>query len=89
VSSQPEVEWDATERAWMLALEHYRAHLLCPCGCGYTTAVAHDQDTENKVHVPPPTRCHVRTAIGRAQEAYGKEPGARPEGLLWGATVGL
>ena len=28
VASQPEVEWDDTERAWMLALEEYRSDLL-------------------------------------------------------------
>lgn len=32
VSSQPEVEWDEDERAWMLALGAYRSGLCPVCG---------------------------------------------------------
>jgi hypothetical protein len=29
------------------------------------------------------SRCHVRTALARAQAEYGKTVGATPEGVLW------
>lgn len=69
----------------MLALEHYRSRVLCPCGCGWPADVSQDPTTENTVRVGAPTRCHIRTALIEAQR---DGPDRRtPEALLWGATV--
>ena len=88
VALVPEVEWDDTERAWMAALAEYRERVLCPCGCGYPREVAQDPMTEFRTTVPAPTRCHVRSAIVRAQKSWAKEhPDSDMDGLLWGATV--
>lgn len=40
--------------------------------------------TEFKVFVPAPTRCHIRTALARAQKAW---EGPDQDGLLWGARI--
>lgn len=69
----------------MLALQHYRDHLLCPCGCGWPKSVSQDPMTEWYVRVGEPTRCHVRTALIRAQQdAKGRK---HPEALLWSAQL--
>lgn len=86
VASRPEVEWDDTERAWMLALEEYRRDVLCPCGCGFPTEISQAPETEFQVRVPAPTRCHVRTALVEEQKAAEDRP--TPEGLLWGVRLG-
>ena len=54
----------------MLALAEYQAS-LCP-NCGRPLAVCSAPDAEGKVQVPPPTRCHVTTAVARAREPYAK-----------------
>jgi len=88
VASSLEVEWDDTERAWMLALEQYRREVLCPCGCGWPVEVAQDPMTEFKRQVATPVRCHIRTGLAQAQEAYRKaNPEGEMSGLLWGVTV--
>jgi len=88
VSSSPEVEWDDTERAWMLALEEYRRDVLCPCGCGWPKDVSQDPMTEFRREVGAPVRCHVRTGLAVSQEAYRKaNPEAEMSGLLWGVTL--
>lgn len=69
----------------MLALDYYRKHLLCPCGCGWPKEISQDPETENLATVGPPVRCHIRTAIVRAQKDVKDRP--VPEGLLWGATL--
>jgi hypothetical protein len=85
VSSRPEAEWDETEQAWMAALGEYEKTL---CGhCGLPREICEAPTAEWNVRVPAPTRCHVTTAIMRAQEALGdgvKQPGA----LKWGFTLG-
>jgi len=83
--SRPEPEWDDAERAWMLALEQYRREVLCPCGCGYPAEISQDPATEFAIRVPPPTRCHIRTAL--AQEQKDSEDRPTPEGLLWGVEL--
>ena len=80
VSSRPEPEWDETEREWMLALDDYRRNVLCPCGCGYPRELSQSPDVEFKLEVPAPTRCHVRTALARAQRDSERK---FPEALLW------
>lgn len=89
VSSQPEPEWDDTERAWMIALEQYRANELCPL-CGRPKSICQDPEAEFAVTVPPPTRCHITTAQRRAQQSYMEGPHADyPEALLWGIGLKL
>lgn len=82
VSSRPEVEWDETERAWMLALETWKSERLCPL-CGQPREVCQAPETEFALEVPLPTRCHVTTAVRRAQEARAKHPGEHDDALLW------
>ena len=82
MGSRPEPEWDDTERAWMLALEEYRTGVLCPCGCGFPKEISQAPQTEFAVSVPPPTRCHIRTALAEAQKGSDDRP--TPEALLWG-----
>lgn len=85
-SSQAEVEWDDTERAWVLALEEYRREVLCECGCGFPREISQDPMTEFSLTIPPPTRCHIRTALVDAQK--GAEDRPTPEGLVWGVKIG-
>lgn len=88
VASRPEAEWDDTERQWMLGLEEYRSQVLCPCGCGYPAEVSQDPMAEFRSTVGPPVRCHVRTALERAQTQYRESnPKALMGGLLWSAEV--
>jgi hypothetical protein len=83
VSSRPEVEWDETEVAWMLALADYEAS-LCP-RCGMPREICQSPDTEGRVTVPAPSRCHVTTAILGAQKGYAENE--HPTALLFGAHV--
>ncbi len=89
VALRPETEWDPTEREWAQALTWYRDQVLCPCGCGFDRQVAWDPGTEFARHVPPPTRCHVRTGITLAQQQWADDhPGDKTgAALLWGARV--
>lgn len=87
VSSRPETEWDETEAAWMVAAEAYRRQEICHL-CGWPKAICQSRDAENGLTVPPPTRCHVTTAIKRAQEARQSGPAAKhDDALLWGARL--
>lgn len=74
-----EPEWDEQERAWFLALAQYEAG-LCPL-CGRHVSICTAPGAEGRIHVPPPTRCHVTTAIERAREPY-KGGKARYAGAL-------
>lgn len=69
----------------MLALQHYRAELLCPCGCGWPKSVSMDPMTEWNLGEPQAFRCHIRTALVKAQRDGKDRP--VPEGLMW--SVGL
>jgi hypothetical protein len=84
VSSRPEVEWDEVEQGWMTALAKWRSEELCPL-CGWPRAVCQAPEAEWNLEVPLPTRCHVTTAIRRAQKARSKAPGEHDDALLWGA----
>jgi len=87
VSSRPEVEWDETEQAWMVALAAYRREEICPL-CGWPREVCQAAETEWGVTVPAPTRCHITTAIRRAQEGRaGSGTGKHDDALLWGAQL--
>lgn len=61
----------------MLALEISRQS-RCP-NCGRAT----DECTTHETwEVPPPTRCHVSTALAIARQPY-TESSPHPEALLW------
>lgn len=68
----------------MLALQHYRDRILCPCGCGYPAEVSQDPMTEFKAYAEP-VRCHIRTALVRAQKDQKDAP--NPEGRMWVAKL--
>ena len=71
----------------MLALAQWRDEDLCPL-CGWPKVICQDPRLSvGGVSVPPPTRCHITTAMTAAQKVYAQSPGANPEGLLWRAEV--
>lgn len=71
----------------MLALDSWEQDELCPM-CGWPSKICQARETENMLEVPPPTRCHVTTAIKRAQEARSAGGGNKHEdALLWGARL--
>lgn len=85
VSSRPEVEWDDEQVAFMLALQQYEAEAICPL-CKGPKSVCQDPATEWSARATGPFRCHLTTAIKRAQKNYAKSE--FPDALMWGATVG-
>lgn len=58
---------------------------ICP-SCGMQKSVCQDPGTEWTARATGPYRCHVTTAIKRAQKNYAKSE--HPEALMWGAQVG-
>lgn len=68
----------------MLALEEYRREVLCP-KCGSPREVCQAPETEFALTVPPPTRCHIETALAEAQKGASDRP--TPEGLIWGVQI--
>lgn len=79
-TTRREVEWDADERAWALALIEYEAS-KCP-GCGGQWSETTSPDAEYGWHVPPPIRCHKCTALAAAQEGDERH---HPQALFWTA----
>lgn len=83
VSSTPEAEWSEQDVAWILALAHLRAEekaYRCP-SCGGDQRECCSPGAEGAYEVPPPTRCHVTTALLVEQRKDGDRP--TPEALLW------
>lgn len=70
--TQPEVEWDDTEQAWALALGSWRDEHLCPL-CGWPKEICQDPANDGRFEALG-YRCHVTTAIRRAQDAA-RNPG--------------
>lgn len=73
----------------MLALAAYRSAHLCPL-CGMDKDVCQDPTAENRLTVPDPIRCHVTTAIRRAQVERRAKYGAtatHEDALLWTAAL--
>lgn len=68
----------------MLALARYRSDEICPL-CGWPREVCQAPETEWALEVPPPTRCHVTTAMNRAQDGWAANGGKGGNALLWGA----
>lgn len=85
VASRPEVEWDETERGWMIALVRYR-QTLCPL-CGGPRDECQSAEAENAYEGTLPVRCHKTTAMKRAQESRKDSPGEHPDALLWGVQA--
>lgn len=57
---------------WLtMALDIHDKDLLCPCGCGYYRAEAHDPDYDGWFAVDDSTICQARAA----RELYEKEDG--------------
>jgi hypothetical protein len=83
VSSRPESEWDEEQVAWFLHLAEWEDG-RCP-SCGMQKSVCQDPMAEWNIDVPAPTRCHVTTAVKRAQKGYAKSE--IPEALLFGARM--
>lgn len=83
ISSRPEPEWDEEQVAWFLHLAEWEDG-LCP-SCGMQKSVCQDPMAEWNIDVPAPTRCHVTTAVKRAQKGYAKSE--IPEALLFGARM--
>ncbi|MEU4399784.1 hypothetical protein [Micromonospora orduensis] len=74
-----EPEWSDQDRAWLAALAAYRAG-RCP-SCGGDASVCCSPASDGAFVVPPPTRCHVTTALTIAQAQYQESP--QPQALLW------
>lgn len=74
VSSYPEVEWDAEQASWMLALALYRDSR---CGrCNGDLDQTTDPATEGEYAILPPTMCNRCAAFEDARETYQDEPHA-------------
>lgn len=82
VESRPEVEWDDTERAWMLALAQWREGRCSVCGG--PAEECQGEGAEWRYEAAMPVRCHRMTAILRAQGEVDRE---HPQALLWGARL--
>lgn len=86
VSSRPEPEWDDTEREAMLGLQRYRDRERCP-RCGGPAWICQASEAEHEWRAAVPVRCHITTAIQRAQKAYRDLPHQPHEdALVWTAT---
>lgn len=83
LSSHPEIEWDDTERAWMLALAQWREDTLCTV-CGGPATECQGEGAEWRFEAADPTRCHRMTAILRAQDGAERP---YPHALLWGTRA--
>lgn len=64
-----ESEWTDAGVAEMHALRLYRDEDLCPL-CGGPRSVCQGVMDASAFEVPPPTRCHLTTAIELAAEPY-------------------
>lgn len=85
MASRPEVEWDETERGWMLGLERYR-ETLCPL-CGGPRDECQSPEAENAYEGSLPIRCHKTTAMRRTQDARKDNKAEHPDALLWGVQA--
>ena len=74
MSSRPEVEWDDTERDWMLSLvEVRRREKADTCHlCGLPKEVCRAKSTEKEIEVDF-ERCHVATAVSKLQTSLSTE----------------
>lgn len=77
-------EWSDADRAWMVALAHYRA-TRCPA-CGGDIRDCGAPDDQVAIDVPPPRRCRVTDEILLARATTYKAV-VRPQALLFRADV--
>lgn len=67
----------------MLALAQYRATEQCP-RCGGPKWICQSAEAESAYEAGDPVRCHVTTAVLRAQKDYTDSPHAPHEqALIW------
>lgn len=76
-----EPEWDDQQRAWALALGHYRRLVHEPCG-GYLPDTA-DPAAEGAYTAELPIRCHLCTERLRATTAHAESSAPHMDALLW------
>jgi len=74
-----EPEWSDEDVAWLLALAEYRDRRCPSCGGDLEECTA--PEAEGGFEVPPPMRCHAKTALEIAQAEYTDTP--QPGALLW------
>lgn len=74
-----EPEWDAATRDLALGLDDVD---LCPA-CGGPAFLCQDPDREFDWSVPPPVRCHRKTALARVQRGFTEQTNPIPEALTW------
>lgn len=87
IGSQPEVEWDETEREWVLGLAEYRATLECHIHGGPLSECS-GPEKEFAYDVPLPTRCHIATRLRIGQDEYMASGDVKhPEALRWATQV--
>lgn len=83
IESVPEPEWDESQRDAMIALQRYRETEQCP-KCGGPKWVCQSAEAESAYEAGDPVRCHITTAILRAQKDYSEGPHSPHEqALLW------
>lgn len=67
------IEWDETEREWMLALEEYENTALCPM-CGMPITFCHDYlKVDNTFEKAKVETCFVSAMREQAMEKYLKD----------------
>jgi hypothetical protein len=79
ITTMAEPEWDEQTRNQALA---YELAPLCPA-CGGPAEECQDPEREFDWQVPPPVRCHRKTALGHAQRGVTEQSNPVPEALLW------
>lgn len=70
----------------MLGLKRYRETERCP-RCGGPKWICQDRAAESEWTSGPPARCHITTAVRRAQKSYRDGPHtAHEDALVWNVT---
>lgn len=74
-----EPEWDAETRELALA---YAEVDLCPV-CHGPAFLCQDPELQDDWDVPPPTRCHRKTAIREKQKGMTEQTNPHLDALIW------
>lgn len=82
MSSTPEIEWDPTERGWMLALAEYERGLCENCGHDLAETIPPASEPEDWKALPP-LRCSACTRIAQQQDEYAKADQPNMHALRW------
>jgi hypothetical protein len=78
-TTMAEPEWDEQTRAMAIAFDLVP---LCPA-CGGPAEECQDPAHEFDWRVPPPVRCHRKTALLQAQSGVNERDNPFPMALLW------